>query len=232
MTRPFHSLPEPTYPPRVKICGITRPQDGLLAMDLGAAFLGFILTEKSPRHLTIEKAGGILAELRAAHGESIRPIGVFVDEPPEQIARALDALQLAAVQVHGDVSLLEGVIDPARVIPSMGIKNPEDARRLSETGGQYPAVLADAFSPVQAGGTGKVFNHKFVQPFFPKRHLFLAGGLKPGNIEEIVQKLHPGPYPYALDLSSGVEESPGVKSPDKLHEFFRLYRKSFGEKRT
>jgi phosphoribosylanthranilate isomerase len=158
-----------------------------------------------------------------------RFIGVFVDEPAEEIAGTAQLLDLFAVQVHGEVPRLDDLLPPAQIIPAMGIKCETDGARLAAMSTDYGAVLADAFAEDKAGGTGKVFDHRIVQPFFERRRMFLAGGLKPENIEQVVARLSPGPFPYVFDLSSGLEERPGWKSEAKMRDFFARYRACFGK---
>lgn len=217
--------------PLVKICGLTRREDAGSALSYGAAFLGLILTRKSPRYLPLVRARELVECVRLVSPEA-RFVGVFVDEPAAAIAGAVEVLDLFAVQVHGDVERLDKMVPREKIIPSMGIKDAAAGARLGELPMDYGAVLADAFSEKQAGGTGKVFEHQFVQPIFERRRVFLAGGLKPENIEGVLEKLDPGPYPYVVDLSSGVEESPGVKSPEKMRDFFERYIRHFSGRRS
>ncbi len=210
-------------PPLVKICGLTRLADALLAAELGASYFGFILTEKSPRHLPARFAADLLHAFRKKHPAG-RWVGVFVDEPAETIVNAARQLDLFAVQVHGPVEPLLDDLPPERIIPAIAMKDAGDAARASAFDNEHYAILADAFSPVAHGGTGRQFEHRWVQPLFSTRRVFVAGGLKPGNIREVVSALRPGPYPHAFDLSSGVEESPGVKAHDLLRDFFTNFR--------
>jgi phosphoribosylanthranilate isomerase len=220
-------FPSEKVPPHVKICGLTRVEDAVLALELGASFLGLILTKKSPRHLPLEKALELVGEVRRQFGDEIRFVGVYVKESTEEISRADDQLGLFGLQVHGCLDDLKKHFPSERLFPATGIRNEEDAERLTALGREHPACVADAFSAHQAGGTGKVFDHRFVQPFFSRCKVFLAGGLSPDNIEEVVEKLAPGPFPYALDLSSGVEAEPGVKSHEKMRLFFERYTSAF-----
>jgi phosphoribosylanthranilate isomerase len=215
-------FPNPSARAHVKICGLTRREDARLALELGASFLGLILTRKSPRHLPPERAKELVCAIREEFGPQVRFIGVFVDEPPEQVAALAEELGLFAVQVHGDVEELCRLLPAERIIPALSIRDEADAARADVLCGKHAALLADAFAPGAHGGTGKVFDHRLVRHYFPRTRLFIAGGLKPENIAGIVQALG-GQLPYAFDLSSGVEESPGIKSPEKLRRFFTEY---------
>lgn len=215
--------------PLVKICGLRRFEDAALALELGAAFLGLILTSKSKRHLSLGDAESLLRSLRSERREPIRPIGVFVDEDPAFMEEALSRLGLLAVQVHGDSAPAREWLCAERVIPAIGVSTAEDASGLAELPAGHPAVLADAQSAGASGGTGKLFDHSLVQPLFARRRVFLAGGLSPENFSAVAKGLRGGPLPYAFDLSSGVEESPGVKSAAKLRAFFEAFNKAFPE---
>ncbi len=205
--------------PLVKVCGLTRAADARLALELGASFLGLILTTNSPRHLPAPAAAELIRTIRSDHPEA-RFIGVFTAEAPGFIEEHFHSLGLLAVQIHGDVTALSELLPRERIIPALAIKDQSEADRIAALHPGYATVLADAFSPDRVGGTGKVFNHRLVQPLFPDRRLLVAGGLNPDNIESLHRQLGPGPYPYAYDISSGLEESPGIKSHGKMRLFF------------
>ena len=215
------AFPTATGRPHVKICGITRREDGLLALELGAAFIGMILTSRSPRHVPEAGAVALAAGLRASFPE-VRLVGVFTNEPAAEIARLARLLDLFAVQVHGPVEELKQLLPAGRIIPAAAIRDEQDAERLARLEG-HEALLADAFSADRAGGTGRVFDHRLVQPLFQEHRVFVAGGLKPENIVPVLGQLSGGPLPYAFDLSSGIEEAPGVKSHERLRAFFESY---------
>ena len=220
--------PVPQKVPHIKICGLKRPQDAGLALELGASFLGLILTEKSPRHLPAAEARELVAEVRRRFGEQVRFIGVFVDEDPAEVVRLYEELGLFAIQAHRNVEQLSELLPPQRVIPALAIRDEADAARADEFRSNHTALHADAFSPTAHGGTGKVFDHRFVQPYFARTRVLIAGGLNPENIEEILFRLTPGGLPYAFDLSSGIEESPGVKSERKMRRFFEEFHRALG----
>lgn len=219
-------FPEAATPPHVKICGIRRVEDGLLALGLGASFLGLILTERSKRHLAVGEAEAVAAGIRAVRAEA-RLVGVFVDEPAGEIAGTAERLGLFAVQVHGNAGEVSARLGPGRVIAAGAIRDAASAEAMAGLDAGLGAVLADAHAPGMAGGTGQTFDHGLVRGLIGARRVFLAGGLKPDNIAEVVAGLKPGPWPYAFDLSSGVEESPGVKSEAKLRAFFAEYAAAF-----
>lgn len=225
----IHQLPWPAAAaiPHVKICGLCRLPDMLLAAELGASFLGVILTDKSPRRYR----GGIdtLAELRAVY-PVIRIIGVFVDEPVGEIARVAAELNLWAVQVHGPEwrPVKQSLGKEVHVLPALRIRNEHDARAIDDLAGHSPAVVTDAYREGAWGGTGALFDHRLVADHFVTTRVFLAGGLSHETIAGVGEALRGGPLPYAIDLSSGVEESPGIKSEEKMRRFFAEYRRAFG----
>lgn len=205
--------------PRVKICGITRVEDARLALDLGASFLGLILTRKSPRYLPLDEAEALLAELRRGP-HAVRAFGVFVDESPAEMAAAVERLGLLAAQIHGSSEPATALLGAERVIPAVAIRDEAAAAAMLGLPDGHPGVLADSFSPGAHGGTGRVFNHALVRDALPRRRVLLAGGLTPDNIGSVVAALGPAHQPYAYDLSSGVEAEPRIKDHDKLRRFF------------
>ncbi len=200
---------------RVKICGITNLADAQAAVEAGADALGFVFYEKSPRHLAVPAAAGIAKQLP---GFVLR-VGVFVNAPGEAVDRAIGECGLNLLQFHGDEApeycLQFGLM-------SMKAFRMRDAGSLQEmTKYQTEAWLLDAYSPEAVGGTGEKFNwelaveaQKFGKP------IFLAGGLTPENVGEAVRKVRP----FGVDVSSGVEISPGKKDHTKLRAFINAVK--------
>ncbi len=220
MTAQPTRLPESTPRPRVKVCGLRRAGDALLALELGASFLGLIFAEGTPRCLSEEQAASLLEEVRAKAEAPVRPVGVFVHEPADRILHLSRRLGLAAVQLHAPVP--DGELAPLGipVVRAVRIKGPESSPDI-ETALEKGPVLLDAFAEGRHGGTGKVFDHALAVPFIPKGTVLIAGGLNPGNIGGIAETLkNARALPYAFDVSSGLEESPGVKSAEKMRAFF------------
>lgn len=214
-------FPAENSTPHVKICGLTRAADATLAIELGAAFLGLIFAVKSPRRVPMEAAREIARLAASAH---IPVFGVFVDEPVEAMLALKEEIGLAALQIHGSIP---PELPVNWVIPAVAIRSEADGAALLGADLAHPALLADAFAAGMHGGTGKVFDHRYVQPLFTQRRIFVAGGLTPENIGSIVAGLADGPLPYAFDLSSGVESSPGVKDPARLRSFFTNLAEAF-----
>ncbi|MBA2303444.1 MAG: phosphoribosylanthranilate isomerase [Acidobacteria bacterium] len=204
---------------RVKVCGITRLEDALMAAEEGASAIGFIFWPDSPRAVGPSDARAIARALPPR----VSTIGVFVDQPLDDIRRIADTVQLSAIQLHGDESLsyAQAILQP--VIKAVAITEAFAPERLDV----YPpevTVLLDAHDPVRRGGTGRTIDWSLAAAAAARRHVFLSGGLNPANIQEAVTRVRP----YAVDLSSGVEASPGVKDPAKLRALFDALRRTPG----
>ena len=200
--------------PKIKICGLTRRQDVLLAAELGADLLGFIFA-KSPRRVAPER----VLEISAGLPEKILKVGVFVDAPLAEVKEVATICALDVVQLHGSEDL-----DYCRAFSSFkvlkvfrlggGLDLPDSS--LSS----YWATLFDTWLPDQAGGGGKVFDWQLVAPWSGKR-FFLAGGLTPENVGRAISITNP----FGVDVSSGVEISPGIKDPAKMRKFIKAVKK-------
>ena len=195
---------------RVKICGITNVPDAVAAVEAGADALGFMFYEPSPRHISIPQAAEIIRELPPF----IMKVGVFVDAEEDTVMRAIGDCGLTMLQFHGQES--------PEYCTQFGLMNMKafrmrDAKSL-EALQNYPteAWLLDAFVADKLGGTGEKFNWELaVEAKKLGRPIFLAGGLTSANVAEAVRKVHP----FAVDVSSGVEASPGKKDHAKVHAF-------------
>lgn len=179
--------------PRVKICGITRAQDALAAERAGAHAVGFVFVPRTKRHVTIQEAASISRQL----GPALTRVGVFVNAPEHEILRAVREAHLTAVQLHGNEppELAASLMKSVRVIRALPF-------RAAPTPAHYPqpahAVLLDAQLP----GSGVPFPWNEAAPWRSHPRLILAGGLTPTNVARAVRALNP----YAVDVSSGVEE--------------------------
>ncbi|WMT58258.1 phosphoribosylanthranilate isomerase [Truepera radiovictrix] len=194
---------------RVKICGVTRTEDALLAEAAGADAVGFIFAERSKRHVTLEAA----REMSAALGPFIARVGVFVDAPFEEVVACVRALRLDAVQLHGgeDAPYAAALQRHVRVVRAVGFSPELDPAALSG----YPAdaLLLDGLTP----GSGERFSWAAAAAFRGWPRLLLAGGLTPDNVAAGIAALRP----YGVDVASGVELRPGVKDPRKVQDFVR-----------
>jgi phosphoribosylanthranilate isomerase len=203
---------------RVKICGITQPEQGQAIAQLGASALGFICVPVSPRYVTPEQIQAITAQVPS---ECDR-IGVFVNADLATIVRTAAIGNLTGVQLHGhespDVCLqVRQALPQVEILKALRVRN---ADTLKEAAIYYPYIdtlLLDAYHPHLAGGTGLQLDWQILQSFQPQCPWLLAGGLTPENVLTAVQRLHPS----GIDLSSGVERVPGDKDLAQVAKLFQ-----------
>ena len=199
----------------VKICGITREDDATIAVSLGATAVGFIFWPGSPRRITLAAAAAISEALP----EDVWKVGVFVDAPPDEIRRAIEEARLTAVQLHGHETPALAAALRARVIKAVALEQLERPDALDEWHGV--PILLDAHDPVRKGGTGRTIDWSHAADIAARREVILAGGLRPDNVAEAIGRVRP----YGIDVSSGVEASPGRKDRDKLRRLFEALRR-------
>jgi phosphoribosylanthranilate isomerase len=205
----------------VKVCGITNVADALAAADAGADALGFVFYEPSPRCVAVAAAAAISRELPPA----LVKVGVFVNAGEEAVVTAIRECGLSLVQFHGDeppdYCLQFGVMS----MKAFRIRDRDSLRALPAY--RTDAWLLDAFPPAQLGGTGATFNWDLaVEARAPGRPIFLAGGLTPENVADAVRRVRP----YGVDVSSGVESTPGTKDLAKLRAFVRAAKEASPER--
>jgi phosphoribosylanthranilate isomerase len=229
MTMPAPPFPAPSSGAartRVKICGITREQDLDAAVAAGADAVGFVLYEKSPRHVTPQRAA-VLARRLPPY---VTPVLLFVNAPATQVIAACDQVPGAVVQFHGDETLAEclaATAQPARAfiraarIP-IGDDGLFDLVRFAADYSQAQAILLDAHVEGYGGG-GKAFNWSLLPPNVAS-HLVLSGGLTPANVTDGILQVRPRALSLAVDVSSGVEVSKGIKDADKINQFVAAVR--------
>ncbi len=202
---------------KVKICGITNLDDAKAAVSLGAWALGFVFYKKSPRSVSPYKVKKILEGLPPF----VEPVGLFVNQKEGAVKDIAGFLKIRTLQFHGDETPQYCQrFREFKVIKAFRVGERFDISNLSS----FPvcAYLFDAYEEDTFGGTGKVFNwekisnRKFAQP------VILSGGLNPQNIVKAIQTVQP----YAVDVSSGVEEAPGKKSRKLMEEFFGAIKSS------
>lgn len=206
---------------RIKICGITNPDDAAQAAKLGADLVGLNFYAKSPRYLDEATARTILGVLPT----SAEPVALFVNEPIQHVQRIVRALGIQTVQLHGDLD--EHLTPGTRWIPAFSVRDAASLQRITSylerlrSVGDIPAaILVDAHVPGKFGGTGEVAPWHLLANFQPGVPLILAGGLTPENVGEAIRTVRP----YAVDVASGVESSPGKKDPDKMRRFIEAIR--------
>ncbi len=196
---------------KVKICGITRAQDAMLASDLGASAIGFVFWTKSPRYIAPAEATAIAAGLPA----DVAPIGVFVDPSIDEVRQAVDQVGLAAIQLHGDEPSAVYHKWPYRVIKAIAVRRSATLdMALAVPDGV--TVLLDAADDERRGGTGRTADWSVARTIASRRRTFLAGGIRPANVAEAIRMVSP----YGVDVSSGVEAAPGRKDPARLRALF------------
>jgi phosphoribosylanthranilate isomerase len=211
--------------PLVKICGITRAEDGLVALRNGADFLGLIFAP-SQRQIDRSRAKVLLEEVRREFPR-VRAIGVFVNEPIESIRSHVAELGLFAAQLHGDYSLGQVGSADFRILRAFSVKGRQDDEAIRGFQAISP-VLLDAFASGKHGGTGAVFDHRLALPAIARGTVIVAGGLNPQNIADVLEGFRrEKSLPYAVDASSGLENQPGVKSAAKVSQFLKAIQ-AFG----
>lgn len=202
---------------RVKICGITQPAQGKAIAQLGATALGFICVPSSPRYVTPTQIRAVIAQLLIP----VDCIGVFANATVEEICQIVTDTHLSAVQLHGNESLdfcqkIRQLLPEVEILKALRIKTPECLNQVNTYTNCVDTILLDAYHPQLLGGTGTTLNWKSLQQFRPNCPWFLAGGLTPDNILQALTGLQPN----GVDLSSGVERSPGDKDLEKVAQLF------------
>jgi len=202
---------------RVKICGIANQADAFKAVSLGADALGFIFAE-SPRKISPEGA----LEIIRCIPPFVQIVGVFVDEDPKVINDIINFCGLDLVQLHGEESPGFCTKFMPRTIKAFRIKDEASLKRIRDYKGHVRALLFDTYSKNKMGGTGRTFDWDLAlkggEHGLP---IVLSGGLSPSNIERAISSARP----YAIDVNSGIEESPGVKDYMLMEKFMKIVRR-------
>lgn len=202
---------------RVKICGICRPEDGAAAAAAGATVVGMVFWPESPRAIDVGTARAIVSALPAG----VPAIGVFVNQPVDEINDVIERAGLFGVQLHGDEPF-ETIAKIRRpVIRAMTL---EDENAIGAVP-PHVTVLLDAHDPARRGGTGRTIDWARAARIAAARHIVLAGGLTPGNVGDAVRRVSP----YAVDVSSGVERAPREKDPALMRAFVDAVRRADAE---
>jgi phosphoribosylanthranilate isomerase len=209
---------------RIKVCGLTRPDEALACARAGADWIGLNFHPASPRRVD----PGAAAEIVAALPPEVEAVGLFVDHPPGEVAALAARLGLRTVQLHGQEppeDLL--VLRHLQIIRAFRLGDAEAVarmvvylRRCEERGRSPDAVLVDAYVAGQAGGTGQAIAPDLLAQLPPLPRLVLAGGLNPENVAARVEQVRP----WMVDVASGVESSPGRKDPARVAAFIRATR--------
>ena len=197
----------------VKICGMTRLPDALHAVEHGADALGFVFWPRSPRYISPDRAAVIIAALPAG----VSSVGVFVDETVAGIKRVVAESGISTIQLHGDEPPAYAEALEWPVVRATTVDRIEDAADAWPPGTTF---LMDAADPVRRGGTGRTIDWQRAASAARARRLVLAGGLTPDNVAEAVRVVQP----FGVDVSSGVEDAPGVKNEEKVTRFLASAR--------
>ncbi|MBD2328511.1 phosphoribosylanthranilate isomerase [Alkalinema sp. FACHB-956] len=203
---------------RIKICGITMPEQGRAIAALGANALGFICVPQSPRYVTPAQIQAVGAELP----ETVARVGVFMNETIAAIGEIAKVAGLTSIQLHGnesteDCDRLRELLPGVELIKAFRIRTIEDLDYTQIYEPHVDWLLLDAYHPTLGGGTGKTLDWQTLQTFRPKKPWLLAGGLTPQNVREALTLIQP----QGIDLSSGVENQPGDKNLDLVQQLFQ-----------
>jgi phosphoribosylanthranilate isomerase len=200
---------------RSKICGITRVQDALAAVEAGADAIGLVFYAKSPRAVSVEQAAAIVQALPPF----VTCVGLFVNMPRDDVQAVLQRVPLDLLQFHGDESPVdcEGYGRP--YIKALRVRPGEDLAATMALYAGARGILLDTFVEGVPGGTGAAFDWSLVPPDVAKP-IILAGGLEASNVAAAIRQVRP----YAVDVSGGVEASKGIKDAVKIRAFVHAVR--------
>ena len=201
---------------RIKICGLTREADVAAAVEAGADAVGFVLYGRSPRHVSAARAG----QLARALPPFVTPVCLFVNAKADEIARAVEHVPRAVLQFHGDETPAQCEAERRSYIRALRMREGLALLDLAHAYASASALLLDA--DVQGyGGGGKVFDWSLIPPNVPVP-VVLSGGLNPANVIDGVMHVRP----WAVDVSSGVEASKGVKDATLIRRFCDAVREA------
>ena len=207
--------------PKVKICGVTSPEEAMLAADLGADLVGLNFYPPSPRYLELPRAVEIAEAVRGRAGgaqtKHVKLVGVFVNTPAAELEETARVVGLDLLQLHGDETPAEVAPFADRAIKAFRVRDRLDGAALAGYG-QVWGVLIDSRHPQLYGGTGESWRFETLRGLrrqLPRR-TFIAGGLGPGNVRAAIAAAEP----YGIDLCSGIEAQPGKKDPELLRRLF------------
>lgn len=187
---------------RVKICGITRPDDAIAAARLGVDAIGLVFYAKSPRHVELAQARQICQSLPAF----VTSVALFLNPEQAQVQQVIDELNIDLLQFHGTESAEFCASFARPYIKALGVEGEHHLLQLVGEYSQAHGVLLDSHVQGAAGGTGKTFDWSLI-PAALREKIILAGGLNADNVARAIAQVRP----YGVDLSSGVEASPGIK---------------------
>lgn len=200
---------------RVKICGITRVEDALNAVNLGADAIGLVFYAPSPRAIRIEQAQAIVSAIPPF----VSVVGLFVNAPKSEIESILSQVHLDVLQYHGDETPEDCMQINLPYYKAIRVKADTNLLQYAIEFKSAKALLLDTYSDAAVGGTGQTFDWKLIPDNLTKP-IILAGGLTPDNVNQAVMQVKP----YAVDVSGGVELSKRIKDAEKMAAFMRGVR--------
>ncbi|EAU53979.1 phosphoribosylanthranilate isomerase [Mariprofundus ferrooxydans] len=194
---------------RIKVCGITRLEDALEASHLGVDALGFVFYKRSPRYIDPQKAAAILRQLPPF----VSAVGLFVNPSQDEVDTVLSSCPVGVIQLHGDETPEFCQAQSRRVLKAVAVSSAEDLKRASRY--NCPILLDAKAPPGVYGGTGTRFDWSLLRDYRHDYPISLAGGLNAENVQDALAVRQW----FALDVSSGVEVSPGIKDAGKMRTF-------------
>lgn len=200
---------------RSKICGITRIEDALAAVEAGADAIGLVFYAKSPRAVTVQRARAIISALPPF----VTSVGLFVDASRCELGELLDAVPLDLLQFHGDESPADCDGYHRPYIKALRVKPGDDIAAQVALYKNASGVLLDTYVPGIPGGTGEAFDWSLV-PEGLSKPIILAGGLTAANVAHAIARVRP----YAVDVSGGVELTKGIKDAEKIRAFMQAVK--------
>ncbi|MBI5166353.1 MAG: phosphoribosylanthranilate isomerase [candidate division NC10 bacterium] len=199
---------------KVKICGLTTPEDALFVAGAGADVLGFVFVPGTPRYIDPASAAIIIKGLPLF----VHTVGVFADAPLGDVKETAELCRLDFVQLHGEESPEYCAQAGMKVIKAIRVRGPESLKGLARY--RVEAFLLDTHAGDRLGGTGKTFAWDLALAAKGEGRIILSGGLNPENVATAIRQIRP----YGVDVSSGVEASPGRKDPEKVRRFLEQVR--------
>ncbi|HOV21767.1 MAG TPA: phosphoribosylanthranilate isomerase [bacterium] len=208
---------------KIKICGFTRRKDIEDAIDLGIKWIGLNFYEKSPRYISEKEAKVLIENLPS----EVKKIGVFVNPDEKLLFEYVRKLNLDGAQLHGNeppslVKRFKKIFPDKILIKGIRVKNEGSLNKIKNY--KFDYLLIDAFDEKLSGGTGKLINYKYLdRKDIPFARIFLAGGITPENVKDIIKRFSP----YGIDVASGVEIAPGIKIKEKMKKLVEEVRNAF-----
>lgn len=197
---------------RVKICGITRVEDGVQAASLGADAIGLVFYQKSKRCVSLQQASDICAALPAM----VTTVALFLDAQQNFIEQVLARVPIDLIQFHGSETADFCASFPRPYIKALGMQDNHRLQMQCDEYAEARGILLDSHGVGAAGGTGETFDWSLI-PETLRNRIILAGGLQPSNVGEAIRRVRP----YGIDLSSGVESAPGIKDATLMAQLMK-----------